>query len=120
MDGEWDDQFEEDGITLGPEEALQREIEKSKSLKLDRLQLRNQVEKLQAEVRDLTVKVRMQEQEIARNARQSPTAEALSAENIISRSAPANGSQIRRGLVLFILIFNISAIGALLYFQLQK
>ena len=28
----WEDPLENDGITLGPEEALQREIEKSKSL----------------------------------------------------------------------------------------
>ena len=120
MASEWENQFEEDGITLGPEEALRREIEKSKALKLDRLKLRNQVEKLQGEVRDLTVKVHLQEQEIARNQRQGSPAKILSAQNKVVGAASANGSHIRRGLVLFILAFNISFIGLLLYFQLQK
>jgi len=43
----WQEQFEDDGITLGPEEALQREIHKSKSLKVERLKLKDQNEKLQ-------------------------------------------------------------------------
>lgn len=43
----WQEQFEDDGITLGPEEALQREIQKSKSLKVERLKLKDQNEKLQ-------------------------------------------------------------------------
>jgi len=120
MDGEWENQFEEDGVTLGPEEALRREIEKSKALKVDRLNLRNEVEKLQREVRDLTVKTHLQEQEIARNPRQGSPAKTLSAQNIVVGAASANGSQIRRGLVLFILAFNISVIGLLVYFQLQK
>lgn len=33
----------ESGITPGPEEALRKEIEKSKALKVERLQLRNQL-----------------------------------------------------------------------------
>ena len=120
MDGEWENQFEEDGVTLGPEEALRREIEKSKALKVDRLKLRNEVEKLQGEVRDLTVKVHLQEHEIARNPRQGSPAKILSAQNKGVGAEPAGGSQIRRGLVLFILAFNIAVIGLLLYFQLQK
>ena len=42
----WEDPFEENGLTLGPEETLQREIEKSKSLKVDRLRLKDEIEKL--------------------------------------------------------------------------
>lgn len=49
----WQEQFEDDGITLGPEEALQREIQKSKSLKVERLKLKDQNEKLQYEVNRL-------------------------------------------------------------------
>tara|TARA_B100001123_G_C14859373_1_gene847375 strand:- start:91 stop:402 length:312 start_codon:yes stop_codon:yes gene_type:complete len=47
---------EEGGLTLGPEEALQREIEKSKALKIDRLRLRDEIEKLKTEKNDLTRK----------------------------------------------------------------
>ena len=42
----WEDPFEENGLTLGPEETLQREIEKSKSLKVDRLRLKDEIGKL--------------------------------------------------------------------------
>ena len=42
----WEEPFEENGLTLGPEETLQREIEKSKSLKVDRLRLKDEIEKL--------------------------------------------------------------------------
>ena len=41
MTDEWQDISEDDGITLGPEEALAREIAKSKALKVERLQLKD-------------------------------------------------------------------------------
>ena len=56
MNENWEEPLEEDGLTLGPEEALQREIEKSKALKVDRLRLRDEIEKLKAETTDLTRK----------------------------------------------------------------
>ena len=56
MNENWEEPLEEDGLTLGPEEALQREIEKSKALKVDRLRLRDEIEKLKAETTDLTQK----------------------------------------------------------------
>ena len=45
----WKEPMEEDGLTLGPEEALQKEIEKSKTLKVDRLRLCDEIEKLKSE-----------------------------------------------------------------------
>ena len=48
-DQKWEDPLENDGLTLGPEEALQREIEKSNSLKVDRLRLKDEIEKLRAQ-----------------------------------------------------------------------
>ena len=56
MNENWEEPLEEDGLTLGPEEALQREIEKSKAVKVDRLRLRDEIEKLKAETTDLTRK----------------------------------------------------------------
>lgn len=56
MSDNWEEPKEEDGLTLGPEEALQREIEKSKTLKVDRLRLRDEIEKLKIEKSDLTKK----------------------------------------------------------------
>ena len=54
-DQKWENPLENDGITLGPEEALQREIDKSKSLKVDRLRLQDEIEQLKvqkAEIKD--------------------------------------------------------------------
>ena len=48
-DQKWEDPLENDGLTLGPEEALQREIEKSKSLKVARLRLKDEIEQLKAQ-----------------------------------------------------------------------
>lgn len=56
MSEDWEEPKEEDGLTLGPEEALQREIEKSKTLKVDRLRLRDEIEKLKIEKSDLNKK----------------------------------------------------------------
>ena len=52
----WKEPMEEDGLTLGPEEALQKEIEKSKTLKVDRLRLRDEIEKLKSEKSNLSQK----------------------------------------------------------------
>ena len=47
-DDDWEDNAES-GVTQGPEETLQREITKSKLLKVERLQLRDEIEKLKEE-----------------------------------------------------------------------
>ena len=48
MEDDWENPYEEDGVTLGPEEALLRETEKTKALKVEKLQLKDTVEKLQS------------------------------------------------------------------------
>ena len=57
-DKEWEEPPEENGLTLGPEEYLQREIEKSKSLKVDRLRLRDEIEQLKQQKEELKEKNR--------------------------------------------------------------
>ena len=47
MEDNWENPYEEDGVTLGPEEALLRETEKTKALKVEKLQLKDTIEKLQ-------------------------------------------------------------------------
>ena len=49
---EWEEDLES-GTTFGPEEALRMEIEKSKSLKVDRLKLRDEIEQLRDQNRRL-------------------------------------------------------------------
>ena len=50
---EWSE-IQENGITLGPEEALLREIEKNKALKVEKLGLKNEIERLRLENSHLT------------------------------------------------------------------
>ena len=54
----WEEPLEDNGLTLGPEETLQREIEKSKSLKVDRLRLKDEIEKLKEQKETLQEKNR--------------------------------------------------------------
>lgn len=53
MPDEWDESFEPGGITMGPEDRLEREIAKSKALKVERLQLRDRISRLEEEVETL-------------------------------------------------------------------
>ena len=48
MEDNWENPYEEDGVTLGPEEALLKETEKTKALKVEKLQLKDAIEKLQS------------------------------------------------------------------------
>jgi len=48
MEDDWKNPYEEDGVTLGPEEALLRETEKTKALKVEKLQLKDTIEKLRS------------------------------------------------------------------------
>jgi hypothetical protein len=54
----WEEPLEDNGLTLGPEETLQREIEKSKYLKVDRLRLKDEIEKLKEQKENLQEKNR--------------------------------------------------------------
>lgn len=53
MSDEWSEGFESGGITLGPEDRLEREIAKSKALKVERLQLRDRISRLEQENQEL-------------------------------------------------------------------
>jgi hypothetical protein len=109
---DWKEPFEENGITLGPEEVLRREIEKSKNLKVERLQLKDQVEKLKAENTHLTEKNQALEEEIK-------TARSTSHKDAVPfHPQPLAGPSPRWA--AFLLIFNICALTILLYFLLQK
>lgn len=118
MSDEWENHIEEDGITLGPEEALRREIEKSKALKVERLQLRNEVEDLRSQVRDLQEKNRVGENGADQKNLSGQVAESPQNQNPIEISSKQR--LIPMSLVCFILVFNLAAIGLLLYLLLQK
>ena len=76
-DEKWEEPLEENGLTLGPEESLQREIEKSKSLKLDRLRLKDEIEQLKAQKGELKEKNYQLQQRIEELNNSIPSSEFL-------------------------------------------
>jgi hypothetical protein len=119
MTDEWQDTPEEDGITLGPEEALEREIAKSKALKVERLQLRDQVERLTVQNRSLCDQL----EALKQKPKGSPGDLEHSPDTPNSPHSgtppPANGFLPNRW-AFFLLVFNLTAIGLLLIYLLQK
>ncbi len=109
---DWKEPYEESGITLGPEEILRREIEKSKNLKVERVQLKDEIEKLRAENIHLTQKNQALGEEIK-------IAQSASHKDIAPlHPQPLSGLSQRWS--VFLLIFNSCALGVLIYFLLQN
>ena len=75
-DEKWEEPPEDNGLTLGPEESLQREIEKSKSLKVDRLRLKDEIEKLKEQKENLQEKNRQLHRRINALSSESPNSQA--------------------------------------------
>lgn len=119
MTDEWQDTPEDDGITLGPEEALEREIAKSKTLKVERLQLRDQVEQLTSQNRAL----RDQLEALKQEREPSPGNLKHSSDKPITdypdTLQPTNRFLPNRW-AFILLVFNLAAIGILLLFLLQS
>ena len=90
----WEEPREEDGLTLGPEEALQKEIEKSKTLKVDRLRLRDEIEKLKSEKSDLTQKNQQLKNRLKK----------------LSNSAPEKTDSSSPNVLVFVLVFGFLAL----------
>ena len=109
MANDWKEPYEDDSVTLGPEEALRREIEKTKALKVERLQLKDTIEKLRAENATLAESHRLLRKKT------SILADATNDE-IVSQSRSDRPPA--PGWAFFLLIFNITAAGALLFFLL--
>ena len=119
MTDEWQDIPENDGLTLGPEEALEREIAKSKALKVERLRLKDQIERLTANNRSLR-----EENEALKNRSQHPAGgpeHSTDAAVVSPSDAPHSRNLGLPGRwAFFLLVFNLAAIGILLLFLLQK
>lgn len=116
MSEEWNDPPESEGITRGPEEALEREIAKSKALKVERLRLRDQVEKLQKEVERLT-----RENDILRRQLTTrPPSPPESTETPHAPPPPERGPMVPQSWALALLAFNLVALGLLLILLMQR
>ena len=90
---DWEEPPEEGGLTLGPDEALQREIEKSKSLKVDRLRLRDEIEKLKSEKNALAQKHHLLQKRLS--ALETPAV------------PPKRNRSLSRRIIVFALVFSV-------------
>ena len=113
MADDWQDIPEDDGLTLGPEDALEREIARSKALKVERLQLRDRVEKLESEVRALTAENRKLKTEPGPELPENQ-------ESAPQESAGPTGPLLPARWALYLLAFNLTALGLLIFFIIKR
>jgi len=104
----WKDPLDDDGLTLGPEEALEREIARSKALKVERLQLRDRVEKLETRVQSLET----QKAALEAQMRNIPPGSPQTTIPHPSQKPPSFPA----GWTLFLWVFNMIALAFLIYF----
>ena len=106
-DENWEDPLDDNGLTLGPEESLQREIEKSKSLKVDRLRLRDEIDQLKAQKEELKEKNRQLHERVNALSNETPPP--------VTPAEPRN--QIKKELLPFLIAVSIFIV---LYFLQQN
>ncbi len=108
MEDNWENPYEEDGVTLGPEEVLRRETEKTKALKVEKLQLKDTIEKLQSENNTLVNVNNSLEQKLTSLNEQSPNDIHLE-----------TGQTQTIKLAYLLLTFNLTALTVLILFHLK-
>ena len=108
MKDDWENPYEEDGVTLGPEEALLRETEKTKALKVEKLQLKDTIEKLRSKNNALANVNNSLEQKLRSLTEQSSSSIRLETDQTHT---------LRWAYLL--LIFNLTALIILIFFHIQ-
>ena len=109
MKDDWENPYEEDGVTLGPEEALLRETEKTKALKVEKLQLKDTIEKLRSKNNALANVNNSLEQKLRSLTEQSSSSIRLETDRTHT---------LRWAYLL--LIFNLTALIILILFHMQQ
>lgn len=109
MKDDWKNPYEEDGVTLGPEEALLRETEKTKALKVEKLQLKDTIEKLRNKNNALANVNNSLEQKLRSLTEQSSSSIRLETDQIHT---------LRWAYLL--LIFNLTALIILILFHIKQ
>jgi len=118
MEDNWENPYEEDGVTLGPEEVLLREIEKTKSLKVEKLQLKDTIEKLKIKNDTLAKTNQSLEKKLISLADYSENRTSFkSSENYDTLQSDQN-NQIQWS--FYLLIFNLISLATLLFFLLKQ
>lgn len=109
MEDDWENPYEEDGVTLGPEEALLRETEKTKALKVEKLQLKDTIEKLRSKNNALANVNNSLEQKLR----------SLTEQSSSSIRLETNQTHTLRWAYL-LLIFNVTALIILILFHIKQ
>jgi len=109
MKDDWENPYEEDGVTLGPEEALLRETEKTKALKVEKLQLKDTIEKLRNKNNALANVNNSLEQKLR----------SLTEQSSSSIRLETNQTHTLRWAYL-LLIFNVTALIILILFHIKQ
>jgi len=118
MEDNWENPYEEDGVTLGPEEALLRETEKTKALKVEKLQLKDTIKKLKTK-NDTLVKINqsLEKQLISLADYPESRINFKPSANYESLQSDRN-NQIQWS--FYLLIFNLISLATLLFFLLKQ
>ena len=109
MKDDWEKPYEEDGVTLGPEEALLRETEKTKALKVEKLQLKDTIEKLRSKNNALANVNNSLEQKLRSLTEQSSSSIRLETDQIHTLKW-----------AYLLLIFNLTALIILILFHIKQ
>ena len=118
MEDNWENPYEEDGVTLGPEEALIRETEKTKALKVEKLQLKDTIKKLKIKNNTLTTTKQSLENQLSSLTDYSESRNSFKSSNSYGTLQSDQKSQIRWS--FYILIFNLISLATLLFFLLKQ
>ena len=116
MEDNWKNPYEEDGVTLGPEEALFREIEKTKALKVEKLQLKDAIKKLKNDTLAKTNQSLEKQLNFLKNYSESRI-NSKPSENYEALKSYQN-NQIQWS--FYLLIFNLISLATLLFFLLKQ
>ena len=117
MGDDWEKPYEDDGVSLGPEDALRLEIAKSKTLKVEKLQLKDDIEKLKAENDALFKTNQFLEKKLNSFTDQSAK-DSNSDPDQYSPTFQATQTPNMRW-PIFLLVFNLAAAGILLIFLIK-
>ena len=118
MEDNWENPYEEDGVTLGPEEALIRETEKTKALKVEKLQLKDTIKKLKIKNNTLATTKQSLENQLNSLTDYSESRISFKPSNSCDTLQSDQKSQIRWS--FYILIFNLISLATLLFFLLNQ
>ena len=118
MADDWKKPYEEDGVTLGPQDALRREIEKTKTMKVEKLQFENTIEKLKAKNDALSKANQSLEQKL--NSLTDQSAEDANSDPVQDSPAFQAAQTPSMRWLLFLLVFNLVAAGILLIFLIKQ